>query len=139
MAAVADRRPNHWPSRDAAVAFHQNKRAFSSFTPDAMSDFGDFAISEKSDGFGLAYPREWEAHNYRTVPYVWAAIKKLDMPVMVIRGGTSNVLSTNALDKWKSLKPKHKLVDLEGAGHMVPQEAPEQCAQLINGFLKQVC
>ncbi|WP_281645328.1 alpha/beta hydrolase [Parendozoicomonas sp. Alg238-R29] len=135
MAAIADRRPNFWNSRQEAVDFHQPKKAFSAFTPEAMSDFGDFGISERSDGFGLAYPREWEAHNYRTVPYVWAALKSLTVPVMGIRGATSGVLVSDALRKWQKIKPEHQLIELEGAGHMVPQEAPQKCSEVINRFI----
>ncbi len=138
MAEVAERRPNLWTSREEAAAFHQSKRAFAAFSPDAMNDFGNHAITEQGNGFGLAFPREWEAHNYRTVPYVWSAVKSLTMPVLGIRGGASNVLGAGAMQKWKKLQPRHQLIDLEGAGHMAPQEAAAPCAELVNSFMNSL-
>ncbi|WP_196221513.1 alpha/beta fold hydrolase [Sansalvadorimonas verongulae] len=136
MAVIADRRPNQWQSREEAMAFHQPKKAFAAFTPQAMSDFGEFGIAENDDGFGLAYPREWEAHNYRNIPYVWPAIKALKMPVLGIRGETSDVLHPLVMKKWKWLQPNHQLIELKDAGHMVPQESPGDCSEVINRFLR---
>ena len=143
MAAIAERRPNRWRSRKDAVVFHQSKRAFSAFTSEAMVDFGQFGIVEtdsavKCGDFSLAYPREWEAHNYRRVPYVWPFIKSLSIPVLGIRGITSDVLHPLAFRKWQRLQPDHQLVELDAAGHMAPQEAPSQCAEVINRFLRSL-
>ena len=106
--------------------------------PEAMIDFGNHAIVEGESGYKLAFPREWEAHNYRTIPYVWSAVKSLTMPVMGIRGENSDVLMNMAMKKWQALQPSHQLIEVEGVGHMVPQEAPLQCARLVNKFLKSI-
>jgi len=135
MATVAERRPNCWPSREQAVSFHQQKRAFAGFSDSAMVDFGNHAIEQKGDDFVLAFPREWEAHIYRTVPYVWRALKSLSMPVLGVRGATSNVLNSAVMEKWQQLQPGHKLVEVEDVGHLVPHEAPQICANLVAQFI----
>ena len=135
MAKIAEKRPNRWDSRHEAAEFHGSKRAFSKFGSEAMNDFSNHAIEADGDEFGLAFPREWEAHIYRTVPYVWRSLKSLSMPVLGIRGGDSNVLGPTAMKKWQKLQPKHQLVTLAGVGHLAPQEGAEQCADVINKFL----
>lgn len=135
MAEVAERRPNRWASRSEAAEFHRSKRAFSKFGAQAMDDFASHAIEAQGDDFGLAFPREWEAHVYRTVPYVWRSLKSVQMPVLGIRGGDSNVLGAAAMKKWQKLQPKHRLETLKGVGHLAPQENAEQCAERINTFI----
>lgn len=135
MVKVAKKRPNQFASRQEAVDFHRAKRAFSRFTDLSMEAYGQFAIKEAERGFTLRFCRDWEAHVYNSVPYVWRQLPKLKLPVLGMRGEFSDVLMDASWKKWQKLRPQDDLHTLAQCGHMLPHERPLQCAELIHNFL----
>ncbi|GAA6150919.1 alpha/beta hydrolase [Pseudoteredinibacter isoporae] len=136
MAAIAKRRPNHWSTREEAVNFHRGKRAFCRFTDVSMEAYGHFGIKETDKGFGLRFSRDWEAHIYSSVPYIWRQLPKLQLPVLGLRGEYSDVLMDKSWRRWKKLRPQDQLISLAECGHMLPHERPLECAERIRDFLK---
>ncbi|WP_299977485.1 alpha/beta hydrolase [uncultured Pseudoteredinibacter sp.] len=137
MAAVAKKRPNQWASREEAVNFHRSKRAFSRFTEKSMEAYGHFGIKETDKGFGLRFSRDWEAHIYSSVPYIWRQLPKLKLPVLGLRGEFSDVLMDKSWGRWQKLRPQDQLFSLSEAGHMLPHERPLECAEHIKEFLSR--
>lgn len=135
MEAVARRRPNQWNDREEAVAFHQGKRAFSRFTSTSMEAYGHFGIKETDKGFGLTFCRDWEAHIYSSVPYVWRQLPKLNLPTLGLRGVHSDVITEKTWRRWQKIRPNDTLVSLKECGHLLPHERPEECASHIKEFL----
>ena len=68
----------------------------------------------------------------------WVPFEKLKtMPILVIRGAASDILSAETLDKMKQTKPDLKTLTLSNRGHM-PLLTEPQCLEAINGFLAEI-
>ncbi len=135
MAAVAKKRPNQWSSREEAVEFHRGKRAFSRFTDSSMEAYGHFGIKETDKGFGLRFSRDWEAHIYSSVPYIWRQLPKLTLPALGMRGEHSDVLIDKSWSRWQKVRPQDLFISLSECGHMLPHERPLEVAAHILDFL----
>jgi pimeloyl-ACP methyl ester carboxylesterase len=68
---------------------------------------------------------------------LWAAIERLDVPLLLVRGGTSGVVSDDDVAELLRRKPDASVVVVEGAGHSVQGDEPVALAQLIGEFLRQ--
>lgn len=131
--AKAVNRPDRWNSVQEGVDFHRRKRAFARFEPQAFVDFGAHGLVRAEDGsVRLAFPKQWEAHIYCSVPYVWEKMKTVDLPTVGIRGRFSDVLTRSSWEAWKRLRPADRLIEIPNAGHMAPMECPLELASMIS-------
>lgn len=136
MMQAALRRRDVWESHEAIFTAYRKKRVFSGLPDDVLQDYVDSLLVEREDGkFTFTYSKEWEAHIYGSVPWVWPRIKKISCPVLGIRGKSTDTLRPDAVEKWKKLSPSTKILEMEG-GHLVPMEKPEEVAEEILNFLK---
>jgi pimeloyl-ACP methyl ester carboxylesterase len=130
-------RPNRFGSQQEAFDFHRPKRAFSGLTDEVLWDYIRAGTRLGDDGdFQLAFGREWEAAAYRSAPSVWSSVKKIKLPVLGLRGETSDTLSPKAFARWKKLQPQADLRESEG-GHLLPLEFPQVTAAQVLDFLQQ--
>lgn len=68
----------------------------------------------------------------------WTPFEKLEaVPMLVIRGAVSNILSAETLDKMKQIKPDLKSLIVENRGH-VPLLTEVPCLQAIDSFLAEI-
>lgn len=71
---------------------------------------------------------------------ITAAIRSdetFDGPVLVIRGGDSDYVADEDLEEMRRLFPRAELETIEGAGHWVHADAPEQFAHVVVDFLME--
>ncbi len=130
-------RPDHFASQQEAFDFHRAKRTFRGFSDQVMWDYIRAGTRPGSAGeFQLTFSREWEVAAYRSTPYVWGSIKKIRLPVLGLRGATSDTLSKKAFARWRRLQPQADLRECEG-GHLLPLEFPRQTADQVLDFLRQ--
>jgi pimeloyl-ACP methyl ester carboxylesterase len=64
-----------------------------------------------------------------------AAARALDMPVLLVRGRMSDLLSQSGAEQFLSLTPHAQFVDVEGAGHMVAGDRNDAFNSAIVAFL----
>jgi pimeloyl-ACP methyl ester carboxylesterase len=64
-----------------------------------------------------------------------AAARALDMPVLLVRGRMSDLLSQSGADRFLALVPHASFVDVEGAGHMVAGDRNDAFNSAIVDFL----
>lgn len=62
--------------------------------------------------------------------------EKISLPVLGLRGETSDTLSRKAFARWRRLQPQADLRECEG-GHLLPLEFPQGTADQVLGFLAQ--
>lgn len=68
----------------------------------------------------------------------WTLFEKLKaVPILVIRGAASDILSAETLDKMKQIKPDLKSLIVENRGH-IPLLTEAQCLRAINSFLAEI-
>ena len=136
-AKVSAKRKDSWPSKKEAYDYLRPKRVFRRIPDLVFRDFIEHAIDQEpaAGEAKLTYSRDWETHIYSTASNPWRAIRKLDCPVLVIRGEDSNVLLPDVLALLKASLPTVVLEDIAEAGHLVPLELPQLTAQKAMQFL----
>lgn len=128
-------RPNRFASRQQAFDFHREKRVFADFSDEVLWDYIRAGTRPTGAGdYELAYCREWEAAAYRSDPAIWDELPAVSLPVLGLRGETSNTLSPEAFDRWASCQPQADLRTLAG-GHLFPLEQPAATAAVVMSFL----
>jgi pimeloyl-ACP methyl ester carboxylesterase len=64
--------------------------------------------------------------------------KKVNKPALFIRGANSNYIQDEDIPLIKALFPNASVATVQGAGHWVHAEKPEETAQLVEDFLHGV-
>ena len=106
----------------------------------ALWDYVDAGTRLRPDGLlELAYPPEWEAHIFATLPTdVWRGMGRLRVPALVLRGALSPTFRPAAVERMRRLLPGARFATIAGAGHLAPMERPEEVAAAILAFLGAV-
>jgi pimeloyl-ACP methyl ester carboxylesterase len=88
-------------------------------------------------GVELAYPPEWEARIYQTIPTdVWKFARKLTQPTLVLSGEKSDVFTPASGEAFRKANPAVWLETIPGAGHLLAQEKPGEVGRRITKFFK---
>jgi pimeloyl-ACP methyl ester carboxylesterase len=66
------------------------------------------------------------------------AATRVQVPTLVVRGGSSDVVSTEGVDELRRLVPHAEVVDVAGAGHMVAGDRNDRFNAAIVEFLERV-
>lgn len=66
---------------------------------------------------------------------LWDELPKVQAPVLIVRGGKSEVLSDKTAERMRAAFAQAELVTVEESGHTVPEDRPEQFIQAMETFL----
>ncbi|MBN8941760.1 MAG: alpha/beta hydrolase [Rhizobiales bacterium] len=69
------------------------------------------------------------------LPSLEAAARGLAVPTLLVRGGSSDIVSPESADAFLKLVPHARFIDVSGAGHMVAGDKNDVFAQAILTFL----
>ena len=136
---AALRRRDRWPSRADAFARFREKPVFARWSDEALWAYVNDGLHEDpaTGEVVLSYPREWEARFYARPPTnVWDEIPALAHPTLAIRATESDTLYPDAWALWQTLQPSATFVEMDGVGHMLTAEAPEDLAALVMHWLE---
>jgi pimeloyl-ACP methyl ester carboxylesterase len=67
---------------------------------------------------------------------LWPYVERIQAPTLLILGGSSDLVGQGTLERMKRTLPQLKVVTVEGATHMVPQDKPKEFEQLVRKFLE---
>jgi len=67
-----------------------------------------------------------------------AAARALRLPVLLVRGRMSDLLSADGARELQDLVPHARLVDVAGAGHMVAGDRNDAFTAAVIGFLSDL-
>lgn len=127
--------PTLWDTRQQAFDFHRAKRPYQGFSDEALWDFIRAGTELTEDGkYRLACSKQWEAHVYYSVPWVWPKLRKIKMPVLGLRGEHTYVVSEKHWARWGRIQAQAKLVECPG-GHLLPLEKPESTARVVLEYM----
>ncbi len=137
LVQAARRRRRVFPDRDTARERYRRRPFFASWHPDALAAYVAHGLREREDGrVELAYPPEWEAHIFATVPTdIWRWIPRVRLPTLVLYGERSDTFRPAAVRRLQRLWPHARFVAIPNAGHMFPMERPTETAAAIRAFL----
>jgi pimeloyl-ACP methyl ester carboxylesterase len=80
-----------------------------------------------------------ENHNHRNDPaFFERALAQYTGPLLLIRGGRSDVVSEAGAEQFRQTFPQARFVALPGAGHMVAGDANDAFTASLIGFLSEV-
>ncbi|WP_201537756.1 alpha/beta fold hydrolase [Psychrobacter immobilis] len=124
-----------WESIEAYYEYLRAHRAFKRIGDDHLYIFAkNSLIQNEKAGYSLLFAPKQELASYFDTPFVNDALKKLnsiDFPYTIIMGKPSIFISNKVRKIWKSLVPTTQIIELSDNGHLLPMEAPEQCANII--------
>lgn len=78
-----------------------------------------------------AAPRNWEPED------LWERLPSIACPVLVIRGAESQVLSAEIAEREAAAFPNGRLATIEGSGHPVPLDRPDDFVGAVRAFLSE--
>ncbi|HEY2303758.1 MAG TPA: alpha/beta hydrolase [Acidimicrobiales bacterium] len=83
----------------------------------------------------------WDPNQKRARDFAFddleAALDRFTGPVLLVRGGLSDIVSDEAVAAFFGRHPDSRLVNIEGAGHGVQGDRPGELAIQLNDFLTQ--
>mgnify|MGYP003804861259 CR=1 FL=1 len=136
LAVRARKRKNGWDSREEAVEYFRARPLFAGWADESLQAYGEYGLFENSEGrFELSCPPEVEARGFSTYPTsVWNRLRKLRVPVLLVRGGSSDTFSTASRDLFLKILPGADYLELDGLGHLFPMQAPQRTASIIRNY-----
>ena len=135
----ARRRRDRWPERAAVAEAYRGKSTFSGWTDAAFDDYLEAGFEEIEDGVGLRYPKAWEARIFEVSPAdVWPALRRIDIPVLFLRGENSETFLTGAAARATREMSNVRVQEIPGTSHFLPFEDPDCVAAAIRDFVADV-
>jgi pimeloyl-ACP methyl ester carboxylesterase len=123
-------RVDRWPDKQSVFDHFRPKAVFKGFTDEGLWDLVEHSTTEHpEEGVTLRFSKEWEARCYALVHNVWPRLSALDVPVLGFRGGKSNTLAQREWLRWQRVCGAGRYHELEGAGHLLPLERPEEISE----------
>jgi len=138
LAAKAIRRRNSWPDRESVWNDFKTKPFFRSWDASILSLYIQFGIRENgSAGVTLSCTPEQEAALFMGGMQhdPWTELAKVDCPALIVEGEISENRHWIDLKKVADLIPQGGYTRMQGAGHLVPMEKPNETTDLIRSFL----
>jgi pimeloyl-ACP methyl ester carboxylesterase len=80
----------------------------------------------------LLHSYDWNAARTRE-------LSTLKVPALGMWGSRDHLMPADGLDLYKRLIPGIALREIEGAGHIIPEETPDEVNQAVIALLKSVC
>jgi pimeloyl-ACP methyl ester carboxylesterase len=66
---------------------------------------------------------------------LWAELSQIDAPVLIVRGGKSEVLPPDVADQMRDAFPNAELALVADAAHTVPEDRPQEFNAIVADFL----
>ena len=124
---------SNWASVDDYYESLRAQRAYKRISDEHLKVFAEQSLSANNDGsYTLMFAPEQELANYFGAPHIDAALKKLSCPYTLITGKPTLFINPKVRKQWQKFVPDESIISLPDYGHLLPMEAPELCAQVIN-------
>ncbi len=137
------RRRQFFASREAAFARFRQRPLFADWADETLWLYVQHGLRPRAAGsaaagFELAWSADWEAYYFATVyRQIWQDLPKLNglAQTLIIRAPGSDTFPDAVLERAQSLLPAVDFHELPGQGHLFPQAAPIETAQIILRWL----
>jgi esterase len=83
-----------------------------------------------------AFLRQQRRQGTMPVVDLWPAVQQIRVPTLILRGGDSDVFAVETARRMQASIPGSQFVEIPGAGHSIPADAPEAFAQAVQTFLE---
>ena len=124
-----------WPSIDAFYDNLRQNKAYRRISDEYLYLFAkESLVQQSAEHYTLIFSPQQEIANYFGIPYIDDALKKLNAintPYTLITGKPTLFISDKVRSNWRKFVPTERMVSLPDYGHLLPIEAPKQCAKVI--------
>lgn len=121
-----------WPSVQAFYEHLRALRAYRRINDQHLQIFAEQSLVAQADGsYILIFTPEQELANYFGTPYIDAALKKIRCPYTLITGKPTLFINDKVQKQWQKFIPAERIISMPKYGHLLPIEAPTECANLI--------
>ena len=122
-----------WSSVNDYYEHLRKQRAYRRINDKHLLVFAEQSLAANADGsYSLIFDPEQELANYFGTPHIDSALKKLRCPYTLVTGKPTIFINHKVRKQWQKFVPDDSLISLSDYGHLLPMEAPELCAQIIN-------
>jgi pimeloyl-ACP methyl ester carboxylesterase len=66
----------------------------------------------------------------------WSLLKQIRCPALIVRGGVSDLITREIVDRMVQMIPGSRAVEIPDAGHMVLEDNPPAFNQAVMEFLR---
>ena len=109
------------------------QRAYRRISDEHLQVFAEQSLSKNPDNsYTLMFAPEQELANYFAAPHIDTALKNMSCPYTLITGKPTLFINDKVRQQWQQFVPDDRIISLLDYGHLLPMEAPEYCAQIIN-------
>jgi pimeloyl-ACP methyl ester carboxylesterase len=136
FARAARRRRTAWPTRKVARDHLRGRGIYQGWTEEALTAFVDHALVERGGHVVLRCPRELEAEIYEHPVYPWRLIRKVDVPILFLRGASSYDFFAKSERTAARANRRIQVQHLPG-GHCFMQEDPGAAHAAVAAFLSR--
>ncbi len=132
------KRTDRWSDKEAAFRHFRGKSVFAGLDDKDLRHYVEHGTRPAADGGRiLRYDKHWEAHCYGRIFDLWSVLEQLSVPVLALRGGSSNTLPAQQWRRWQRVAD-HDFVEIPGRGHLLPLEEPAELAELTLSWLRRL-
>ncbi len=132
---VSQKRRNHWPTRQAALAHFASKKVFAAWQRECLEDYV-LGFEEDASGVHLAFKREVETEIYNTLPHNLDDLLKrhpIKCPVAFVGGLQSKEMKQTGLELVQAIT-KGRLHMMTGS-HLFTMEHPKAAAAAVEAAI----
>lgn len=130
----ARRRRGSWPTREAVAERLRGRGTYKGWTEEALQSFVAYATHDENGQRVLSCPREIESQVFQRGIYPWPSFRKVQIPVLFLRGRQSFEFFPWAERLAQEANPQLVVKTLPG-GHCFMQEDPAAAHAVIAAFL----
>jgi len=124
-----------WVSIDEYYDSLREKNAYRRIADNDLYLFAKESLIQQADNrYTFIFSPKQEIANYFGIPYIDGALKKLAktaVPYQLIIGKPTIFINDKVRRNWKKFVPANQLHIMPKNGHLLPIEAPKQCAEVI--------
>jgi pimeloyl-ACP methyl ester carboxylesterase len=134
-------RRSAWPSRADAAAYLRRRGVFAKFPPAFLAAHVSATTRETGGAVRLCSPPPVEAAIFRAHAddALWRVLPQIERPLTLVGGDPADAdrdWVSAVMAPMAARMRQANLVTIEGAGHMVPFEAPERSCALVLAALR---
>jgi pimeloyl-ACP methyl ester carboxylesterase len=126
------RRPQPlYESEDAAVARFRLEPDGTTLPPERMRELGRLGVRRGPEGWSWKF--DWRALSVRPTP-IWPQLPRVRVPALLARGELTTIVSREDFSRMARELPGAREIEIPGAHHHVPLDAPAALAAAIAEF-----
>lgn len=124
-----------WASIDEYYDSLREKNAYRRISDEHLYLFAKESLIQQEDKrYAFIFSPKQEIANYFGIPYIDGALKKLakkEVYYQLIIGKPTIFINDKVRSNWKKFVPTNQLHIMPENGHLLPIEAPKQCAKVV--------